>query len=163
MRNVIICRHCGARPCGSNARGLCVECWIIPDIRENVPLPLPPPPPKRKACRHCRVGVGNRPRRLCWRCYESPDIRMRYASESKFGAWGDKPRLRGSCASPASPTKAPPGTRERLLALQERAARGESLFHPDDEFRPPLDAELATPPTRRPLKPRIRVVRCCAG
>jgi hypothetical protein len=48
----------------------------------------------RKVCLHCRnasVKV-NRPRGLCWRCYQSPQVRRLYAAEYRGGKLVVDPR-----------------------------------------------------------------------
>lgn len=35
-------------------------------------------------CRHCNTKFANRPRRLCWGCYNLPGVRDLYPSTSKF-------------------------------------------------------------------------------
>ena len=90
-------------------------------------------------CRHCQKMKSNRPRDLCWSCYYTPGVREQYPSTSKFarrGAGngnrqGELPEL----------TDALPGTPEKVQVLQERARRGQCLFHPldarlDDEGHP---------------------------
>ena len=64
-------------------------------------------------CRHCRsrFGVSDG---LCLVC------RLRRA------------RLVSERPLPAMPTTARPGSEEKIKELQERANRGEQLFHPDD-------------------------------
>lgn len=43
---------------------------------------------------------------------------------------------------PAEPTDTRPGSEERLRVMEERAARGESVFHPDDVSVLPDDDRL---------------------
>lgn len=159
------CRNCRERPAGSNARALCVECWVNPAVRENVPLPLPPvrvkpsrAAPVRVSCRNCGSPV-RRPRGLCWRCYYAPGVRERFATESIFGRRGLAldPRER---PLPDSPTDAPPGSPEKIRVLQERARAGRALFHPADAiaFEPADVADL-----RPDASPRARAFRCCTG
>lgn len=79
----------------------------------------------------CRVcgRIGTRPRGLCWSCYESQCKRDSVDRECKWGITAGHGRL------PAESTQALPGTEEKILVLEERAARGEALFHPLDARR----------------------------
>lgn len=83
-------------------------------------------------CRHCHRLPPSRPRGLCWSCYYAPGIRDRYKSESKFGNRGFGNHNKAEPPLPAEPTRAPPGTPEKMDVMRDRAARGEAIFHPDD-------------------------------
>jgi hypothetical protein len=82
-------------------------------------------------CRHCGRKEAGRPRGLCWTCYQDPHIRERYSSTSKFGRRGVLD-FYGSGGLPAAPTGAQPGSLEKVVVLQQRASRRETLWHPDD-------------------------------
>jgi hypothetical protein len=88
----------------------------------------------QRNCRHCNQRKANRPRGLCWKCYHTPGVRGLYPSTSKFApkssAW-----LSGE-TKPCEPTKAMPGTAEKMEALSGRAERGEELFHRKDATLP---------------------------
>lgn len=95
-------------------------------------MPVMPRSCKYAACRHCGGGPVNRPRGLCWHCYNTPGVRGQYAPVNKFGRRGVGNCLRRPPRRPASPTSAPPGSEEKVAVLAERARRHERLFHPDD-------------------------------
>lgn len=81
-------------------------------------------------CRHCHRKEVIRPRGLCWTCYYTPGLKDHYPSTSMFARRGVGIDGRGQI--PAEPTDAPPGSEDKIRVMEERAARGESLFHPDD-------------------------------
>jgi hypothetical protein len=81
-------------------------------------------------CRHCCKNKIHRPRGLCWRCYYTLEINALYVTESKFGR-RSYPDFYGSAPLP-DPTDARPGTPEKVAVMEERANRGESIFHPED-------------------------------
>lgn len=87
---------------------------------------LKPKPP----CRSCG-RPANRPRQLCYRCFYTPGLRDLYPSISKFAVQG---LGLGFSLSPLpdEPTRARPGSEEKIRVLTERAARRQSLFHPRD-------------------------------
>lgn len=86
-------------------------------------------------CRHCGSPNVNRPRGLCYTCYNRPSVRVQYAPTSKF-ALGNFPDRREDFNGPvplaAEPTDALPGTAEKVAVMTARAAAGVELFHPDD-------------------------------
>ncbi len=82
-------------------------------------------------CRHCGRKAAGRPRRLCWTCYRSLGIRSRYPTVSKFGRRGVLD-FYGSGKPPAVPTRALPGSPEKVAVLEQRASRRETLWHPED-------------------------------
>jgi hypothetical protein len=82
-------------------------------------------------CRHCHESRVCRPRGLCWSCYYKPGVRELYPSTSKYGRRG-LGNFNGSAPLPAFPTKATPGSEEKLAILAERARMKQSLWHPDD-------------------------------
>jgi hypothetical protein len=82
-------------------------------------------------CRHCQKVRSNRPRGLCWTCYYTPGVRELYPSTSKFARRGVG-NFCGTAPLPEFPTDAAPGSEAKLLILMERAAKRQSLFHPDD-------------------------------
>src|SRR5262245_66550158 len=95
-------------------------------------------------CRHCKRVRSNRPRGLCWSCYYAPGVREQYPSTSKFARRGIDD-FNGRAALP-TPTRALPGTAEKVAVLMERARLKQALWHP-------LDATLedATPEQMKPL------------
>jgi hypothetical protein len=82
-------------------------------------------------CQHCRQAPISRPRKLCWECYYTPEVRELYPSTSKFGRRGVS-NYNGRSPLPAFPTSARPGSPEKLAVLQERARLKQNLWHPDD-------------------------------
>ena len=88
-------------------------------------------------CRHCGRSRVNRPRGLCWSCYYTPGVRERYPSTSKFAHRGIDD-FNGWSLEPPEPTKALPGSREKVAVLEQRAGLGLALWHPGDE---PMDRE----------------------
>lgn len=82
-------------------------------------------------CRHCNRVPSNRPRGLCWSCYYTPGVRDLYPSTSKFARRGVCD-FNGKIKPPSGPTSAMPGTEEKVAILEQRAARGEGLWHPAD-------------------------------
>jgi hypothetical protein len=90
-------------------------------------------------CRHCECTKANRPRGLCWSCYYTPGVRENYPSTSKFAQRGIND-FNGRAPMPI-PTRALPGTPEKVAVLEERARLGQALWHPLDAV---LDAAPAT-------------------
>jgi hypothetical protein len=88
-------------------------------------------------CRHCQGHKANRPRGLCWSCYYTPGVRERYPSTSKYAHRGPDD-FNGEAAPPAFPTRALPGSLEKILVLQQRVLSRQSLWHRDDG---PVDHE----------------------
>ena len=78
-------------------------------------------------CRHCRRRPANRSRGLCWTCYYRPGVRERYPCRAKQCATAIR-----EPPPPAEPTTALPGTPEKVRVLEERAGRGEGLWHGGD-------------------------------
>jgi hypothetical protein len=83
-------------------------------------------------CRHCQTKKACRPRVLCWNCYYADGVRYLYpVSTSKFAHRGIRNDNQHTLSLPA-PTDALPGSPEKQAILAERAAAGESLWHPGD-------------------------------
>lgn len=99
----------------------------------------------RPPCRHCGANPVNRPRGLCWKCFYAPGVRELYPSTSKHARRGVG---NGNAAgvAPADPCPHPPGSAARERTLSDRAARGESLFHPLDADWSAWDGYGETPP-----------------
>jgi hypothetical protein len=96
-------------------------------------------------CQHCQKATATRPKQLCRRCYyETPNVRGLYPSRSKHGrrgladCYGIRPQA-------SFPTRAIPGSAEKLAILAERAKLKLSLFHPNDttEDNPGVEVALA--------------------
>lgn len=88
-------------------------------------------------CRHCHRHRPNRPRGLCWSCYYAPGVRDLYPSTSKFARRGICDFI-GRVQLPLLPTRAVPGTPEKVAILEERARLRQDLWHPKDA---PMDRE----------------------
>ena len=101
-------------------------------------------------CRHCRSHLASRPRQLCRECYLDRSVRERYPSTSKYGRRGPG-HFYGTTMLPPEPTRALPGTPEKVTVMAERAARRQSLFHPDDATLPD-DARPVEEAAIRPMK-----------
>ncbi|HZU34440.1 MAG TPA: hypothetical protein VFA18_00955 [Gemmataceae bacterium] len=87
-------------------------------------------------CRHCGKGESSRPRGLCWTCYYTPGLRELYPSTSKFARRGIE--CRGRPELPPAPTRARPGSPEKVAILEQRARLHQALWHPEDA---PMDRE----------------------
>ena len=79
-------------------------------------------------CRHCGRRVVSRPRGLCWSCYYTPSVRDRY-QPARIPGFND---FYGQADPPLKPTRALPGTLEKVEILEQRASRGQALWHPED-------------------------------
>jgi hypothetical protein len=82
-------------------------------------------------CRHCGHSRVNRPRGLCWSCYYKPGVRERYPSTSKFARHGIG-NGNEMAPLPTEPTRARPGSPEKVAVLEDRARRRQALWHPLD-------------------------------
>jgi hypothetical protein len=83
----------------------------------------------RVVCRHCQRSKVKYARGLCWRCYHKHGVSKLYPPTSKYARRGVG---NNQCKRPLpTPTAIPPGP-ERVAVLEERAARDEALWHPDD-------------------------------
>jgi hypothetical protein len=81
-------------------------------------------------CRHCGMRAVNRARKLCWVCYQTPEVRELYPCTSMFARRGLDNA--GRRRRPPAPTQALPGTPEKIAVLRERASMGLELWHPAD-------------------------------
>lgn len=84
-------------------------------------------------CHHCQKDRYPAYRQLCWRCYLNSKIRKRYAKKKT----GNSDYFRGKdfyglAMPPSTPTPYPPGSKEKLEVMAERASRLEQLHHPAD-------------------------------
>lgn len=87
-------------------------------------------------CRHCGRKRVYRPRGLCWSFYENLDVRSQYEPLNKYGKRGRRGHdARNGAYLSAEPTEDLPGTEGKVQTMEERAARGEGLFHPRDRAR----------------------------
>jgi hypothetical protein len=87
-------------------------------------------------CKHCAKRKICRARGLCFVCSRTPEIRVRYAPKGRAEGWyGGETRASGRL--PAEPTHHPPGSEGKIAVMAERAARGESCFHPQDARNAP--------------------------
>lgn len=85
----------------------------------------------RIACKHCKKGLVNRPRGLCWACYYTPGVKELYPSTSKYARRGNGGGMVGLPLAPET-TVALPGTAEKVAVMAARSAAGFSIFHPND-------------------------------
>jgi hypothetical protein len=92
-------------------------------------------------CAHCQRRPRSRPRGLCWGCYYTPGIRKRYPRINRFAVRGGED-FRGYAYLPIEPTRALPGSPEKVAVLAERARRRVSLWHPADAS---LDWDVVRP------------------
>ena len=92
---------------------------------------------KRIVCKHCGQSRYPKQRGLCWTCSQDPAVRNRYPSTSKFARRGVR-NFNGATELPPKPTAALAGSAAKLRVLEERAALGVSLWHPDDSGQPDL-------------------------
>ena len=87
---------------------------------------------KNKLCRHCHKNKVSRPRGLCWTCYEyRPGVRDLYAASDSFGSERRASSYTVSATDP-EPTDTLPGSPERVKVYEDRAQRGQKIFHPED-------------------------------
>ncbi len=107
-------------------------------------------------CRHCQKGKVNRPRGLCWSCYYRPGVRELYPSTSKYAHRGVG---NGNLTAPlpAEPTRAEPGSFEKIAILEERVRLKQALHNPDDLKIEPSACPVILRPVnafthRRPLR-----------
>jgi len=91
-------------------------------------------------CRHCGRQPTSRPRGLCWTCYYKPGLRQLYPCTSKYAPTGGD--FYGLGDLPAGPTRARPGSPEKVAILEQRARLHQALWHPADA---PLDGEGRLP------------------
>jgi hypothetical protein len=88
-------------------------------------------------CRHCAKAPSSRPRGLCWACYYAPGVREKYPSTSKYAHRGIG-NFNGQSEVLPTPTRALPGTPEKVAVLERRAMLRQCLWHPCDA---PMDFE----------------------
>lgn len=72
---------------------------------------------------------------LCYRCYYTPGVRKQYPVTSKYSRGGNGTLPANHVGRLPEPTDTLTGTPEREAVLADRAARGLSLFHPNDAVR----------------------------
>ncbi len=84
-----------------------------------------------KMCRHCQIKKANRPRQLCWTCWNAPGVRALYPATAKCAVWSNHPPKSNNAPLP-EPTCEPVGSHAKMIILAGRAERGEQLFHPQD-------------------------------
>lgn len=84
-----------------------------------------------KSCRHCGHAVISRPRGLCWKCYYEPGVRDHYPVTGQGNGVKD---INGNRPMPPWPTKAKPGSPEKVEVLCQRASKRWNLWHPGDAY-----------------------------
>jgi hypothetical protein len=82
-------------------------------------------------CRNCGRIPPSRPRGLCWSCYYRPGVRERFPSTSKFARRGPG-NFNGDHELLPVPTRALPGTPEKIAVLEQRVSLHQALWHPHD-------------------------------
>jgi hypothetical protein len=80
-------------------------------------------------CRHCAQAPVSRPRGLCWTCYYLPGVRDQYPVKYVAPRFGDG---YGQFPLPPAPTRARPGSSEKVQVLHRRAFLRCQLWHPLD-------------------------------
>jgi len=91
----------------------------------------------RVKCRHCSIRVG-RQRGLCGKCYDNKEVRSRYPTTGSKQEMHGRKGVGFETARDLTgwePTRALPGTPEKIAVLGERATRGFPLWHPNDATR----------------------------
>lgn len=86
-------------------------------------------------CQHCQKSPVTRPRGLCWVCYYTPGVKGQYGPVSKYGRRGVGTIAKRTPTDGRLPTPLPdlvPGSEAKIAVMAERAARRESLFHPQE-------------------------------
>ena len=91
-----------------------------------------PAPEQRTICRHCRKAFVNRPKNMCWSCYYTPGVRDLYPSTSLYAYRSPIGQGCRNAPPPPWPTRAEPGTDEKLRVIEWRAKHGFALWHPRD-------------------------------
>lgn len=99
----------------------------------------------RSMCRHCNAKFSIRPRGLCWVCYYKAGVRDLYPPTSKFARRGVG-NFCGNRPLPETHTCAAPGSEEKILILMERAAKSQSLFHPQDAYADQVENPILSVP-----------------
>ncbi len=132
MKTCPECGHLFQPRNGRSGRKRCWDCWFKEYRRGHyVKEAARKAKHREKLCLHCHNHSANRPRGLCWHCYHLPGVREQYPSRSKFCGNKHGKDCCGGYALP-EPTDALPGTAEKLVVLEERASRGQRLWHPQD-------------------------------
>jgi hypothetical protein len=89
----------------------------------------------RPVCRHCKLRPACRPKKLCYRCFHTPKVRLKYGLKEcdvEIDDYIHKGKVDKSKPLDKHPTDAPPGSEEKVEVLIDRANRGVALWHPLD-------------------------------
>lgn len=91
--------------------------------RKRIRVPRP--------CAHCKRVLSIAARGLCSKCHREPAIRDKHEPQT------DGTGRRGLCDAYGTklatfPTQELPGTPKKMKVMEQRAERGESVFHPLD-------------------------------
>lgn len=88
----------------------------------------------RGVCRHCQRHMPLRSRGLCTRCTRTPGVAQRYSLplRGQRGICRGVPDFNGHAPLPPAPTRALPGTPEKVETLRERCRLHQALWHPQD-------------------------------
>lgn len=85
----------------------------------------------RAPCRHCHQRIANRSRGLCLPCFDDEEVRVLYPSAAPWAtglAGYREKRIRPA----ARPTRARPGSEEKMAVMAARVQANQEIFHPED-------------------------------
>lgn len=132
------CVHCHVGA-GCSSRLLCNRCYRDPAVRHRYPPLTPTQPKRRKRPIIIRPTYPPGECRWCGDWTEDPDGRcqvcIRIPDSFTDDDYNDRP-------PPATPTAAPAGSPGRISVYAARYARGQALFHPDDNPEVLIVAEV---------------------
>lgn len=83
-----------------------------------------------RLCKHCNIRQGTRSRGLCCRCFSDREIRQQYPFNRTDPAI--ESLIRQTDLKMPEPTSARQVTEEKIRVMEERALRGEFIFHHAD-------------------------------
>ncbi len=86
------------------------------------------PPEFTNQCLHCKARPADRHRGLCRSCYDDKSTRILYAPKRNTGNRIAFPDFNGEALAALAPTKAEPGSPERVEVLRKRFALKMDLF-----------------------------------
>jgi len=134
-----LCIHCGKLTQRSDCRKLCYKCYGDRTTRALYPTTNKARYGVReygydpaKKCIECKWRTAGRGKRgLCNHCYDTPEIRAKHPRklESAAVGYGNDSSLARKLPTP---TRALPGSSEKIAALADRASKEQLLWHPED-------------------------------
>lgn len=80
-------------------------------------------------CLHCKGRPGDWRRGLCWKCFRTPEVRVRYPRNEKFASRVERHLGR---RPPPRPTDAAPGTAAKVEVMAWRQSMGFFIFDARD-------------------------------